>query len=387
MTTDQRSIPFGRPWIDHAERDAVADVLNGPILTHGPRCAAFEAAFADFIGGGCCCVAVSSCMAALHLSYLDLGIGPGDEVIVPAMTHVATAHAVELVGATPVFADCRTADGNVDADVIEGLITERTKAVSTVHFQGIPCDMPAIQLIADKYDLAIVEDCALAVGARHQSTGRHVGTFGGTGCFSFYPIKHIAIGEGGMLVTTDEALADRVRKKQGFGIDRDHTQRATPGQYDVTMLGLNYRMTEMQAAMGEVQVGKLEENLRRRAANFACLKEAVSTIKGVSVLDGPGNSHYALSLLLPDHLACERASIIANLKASGVGTSIYYPQPLPMMSYYADKYQAGRELWPNASRIADQSITLPVGPHLQQDDVDYIAVRVVEALSRIGGRG
>ncbi|HXN31336.1 MAG TPA: aminotransferase class I/II-fold pyridoxal phosphate-dependent enzyme, partial [Polyangiaceae bacterium] len=163
--TQTREIPFGRPWITDADREAVLRVLSGHILTHGPECKGFEAEFGAFLGPGAHCVSVSSCMAALHLAYLQLGIGEGDEVIVPALTHVATAHAVEWVKARPVFVDCEPATGNITAKAIEAAVTPRTKAIGLVHFVGIPCDMPSILAVAEKHRLKVVEDCAIAIGS------------------------------------------------------------------------------------------------------------------------------------------------------------------------------------------------------------------------------
>src|SRR5437016_716483 len=172
---DVRTIPFGRPWITDDDRKAVMEVLDGHILTHGPQCAAFEAEFAAFLGDGAHCVSVSSCMAALHLAYLHFGIGAGDEVIVPAQTHVATAHAVEWVGAKPVFVDCDPRTGNLTAARIAPHLTAQTKAISVVHFVGIPCAMPEIVALAATHGLRIIEDCAIALGSRYE--GRHVGLF------------------------------------------------------------------------------------------------------------------------------------------------------------------------------------------------------------------
>ena len=183
--TEIPSIPFGRPWITDKERGAVQKVLEGHILTHGSKCKEFEAAFADFTEGDAHCLTVSSCMSALHLAYFQMGIGLGDEVIVPAQTHTATVHAVELVGATPVFVDCNLQTGNMDCEKVEAAITPNTKAIGLVHFLGIPCDMDQILRIANQHQLKIIEDCALAVGARYK--GKHVGLLGDVGCFSLLP--------------------------------------------------------------------------------------------------------------------------------------------------------------------------------------------------------
>ena len=383
--TATRSIPFGRPWITELDRQAVVDVLQGHILTHGPQCKAFEQEFADFMGEGAHCVSVSSCMAALHLCYFHMGLGPGDEVIVPAQTHSATAHAVELVGARPVFVDCCPQTGNIDCSQIESLINPSTKALSLVHFLGIPCNMDQVISLAERHGLKVVEDCALAIGARYK--GKHVGLFGDYGCFSFYPVKHITTGEGGMFVSRHKDVVDSVAKLRAFGTDRTHTERAIPGMYDVTGLGLNYRMSEMQAALGRRQVLKLGEILERRQNNFLTLKSRLSDIAGISILDADNgdadNSHYCLSVVFNDGAAARRDQIVKALNDAGVGTSIYYPQPVPRMTYYKSKYGYEAARYPNASAISDGSIALPVGPHVNEEDVEYIAASLRQAIREV----
>jgi perosamine synthetase len=372
--TQYRSIPFGRPWITEEERSAVMEVLHGHILTHGPQCKAFETEFAAFVGDGAHCVTVSSGMAALHLAYLHFGIGAGDEVIVPAQTHVATVHAVEWVGARPVFVDCSPNTGNLTAEGIAAAVTRRTKAISVVHFLGIPCAMPEIMEVARQHGLKVVEDCALAVGAHYQ--GRHVGLFGDAGCFSFYPAKHMTTGEGGMFVTRHEEVAQGVAKLRAFGVDRSYAERTIPGMYDVPMLGLNYRMSEMQAALGRVQLGRIQEILARRRANFDALKRGLADIPGLTVLDSQlpeaQNSHYCLSLVLDKADRQQRDALVTQLNAVNIGTSIYYPHPVPRLAYYRGKYgyEAGR--FTRAERISDQSIALPVGPHISGADLEFI---------------
>ena len=380
-----RSIPFGRPWITEPDRQAVLDVLQGHILTHGPQCKAFEEEFANFMGDGAYCVSVSSCMAALHLCYFYLGLGPGDEVIVPAQTHSATAHAVELVGARPVFVDCSPETGNIDCSQIESLINPSTRALSLVHFLGIPCNMDQVISIAERHNLKVVEDCALAIGARYK--GKHVGLFGDFGCFSFYPVKHITTGEGGMFVSRHKDVADSVAKLRAFGTDRSHTERAIPGMYDVATLGLNYRMSEMQAALGRRQVLKLGEILERRQNNFMNLKSRLTEIPGISILDAVNgearNSHYCLTVVLPEELPAPRDQIVKALNDAGVGTSIYYPHPVPRMTYYKSKYGYEAAKYPNATAISDRSIALPVGPHVTDDDVEHIGVSLKKAITEV----
>jgi len=384
MTTP-RNIPFGRPWITDDDRNAVMEVLNGPILTHGPQCKAFESEFAEFLGASANCVTVSSCMAALHLAYLHLGIGHGDEVIVPAQTHSATVHAAEWVDATPVFVDCDPATGNMTPVGIAAAITPRTKAISVVHFFGIPCRMSEIVEIAARHELKIVEDCAIALGSRYRGT--HVGLFGDVGTFSFYPVKHITTGEGGMFVSKHAEVAAAVNKLRAFGVDRSHTERAIPGSYDVPSLGLNYRMSEMQAALGRTQLGRFRQNLDARRSNFEELKVGLSEIANLRVLDSSGpeelNSHYCLSMVLEGPLGERRNEAVARLNSAGIGTSIYYPQPVPRMTYYRNKYGYDQTRYPEAARISDQSIALPVAPHVGRDDIQYMAKVVAETVEEL----
>jgi dTDP-4-amino-4,6-dideoxygalactose transaminase len=306
---------------------------------------------------------------------LHFGIGLGDEVIVPAQTHTATAHAVEWVGARPVFVDCDPTTGNLTAEGIERALSDRTRAISVVHFAGIPCNMPAIMKIASERGLRVIEDCAIAIGARYQS--KHVGLFGDAGCFSFYPVKHITTGEGGMFVTRHPEVAEAVARLRAFGVDRTHTERAIPGMYDVPTLGLNYRMGEMQAALGRTQVRKLTEILQRRRANFEVLREMLGDISGIRILDSTDrdaeNSHYCFVAVIEGEAGARRDEVVARLNAAGVGTSIYYPQPVPRMTYYRNKYGYSPENYPKAAEISDSSIALPVGPHLEVEDVTYIA--------------
>jgi len=384
MTT-QREIPFGRPWIFDEDRAAVLEVLQGHILTHGPQCKAFETEFSAFLGAGASSVTVSSCMAALHLAYLHFGIGPGDEVIVPAQTHTATAHAVEWTGARPVFIDCDSRTGNVTPAHVEAAITPRTRALSVVHFAGIPCDMPALRKIADQHGLKIIEDCAIALGARIDRT--HVGLFGDVGCFSFYPVKHITTGEGGMLISRHPEVVQAISRLRAFGVDRSHSERAIPGMYDVPTLGLNYRMSEMQAALGRTQLRRFPENLRRRAVNFSALKAILMGLPDVTILDSAQaavvNSHYCMTMVLTGGLASRRDEIGARLNALGIGTSIYYPQPVPRMTYYRTKYGYEARAYPEASRISDASIALPVGPHVGLDEMQYIGSAVVKIVKEL----
>ena len=375
-------IPFGRPDITDVDRAAVMRVLSGHILTHGPECKGFETEFAAFLGAGAHCVSVSSCMAALHLAYLHFKLGPGDEVIAPACTHVATVHAIEWVGARPVLVDPDPATGNLTAAGIEAALTPRTRAVSLVHFVGIPAEMDEIVALCERHGLRLVEDCAIAIGARYK--GRHVGLFGDVGTFSFYPVKHITTGEGGMFLSRHAEVAQTVARLRAFGVDRTHSERSIPGMYEVPSLGLNYRMSEMQAALGRTQTAKLPALLAARRANFEALRARLAG-SGVRVLDSQTahavNSHYCLVAVLEGKLGPHRNAIIGELNAAGIGTSIYYPQPVPRMKYYLDKYGYDAGKYPVATEISDCSIALPVGPHLGGPEMERIAAGLKAAIA------
>jgi dTDP-4-amino-4,6-dideoxygalactose transaminase len=379
-----RNIPFGRPIIGDEERAAVLDVLSGPILVHGPRSALFEDAFARWTGAPHA-VSVSSCTAAMHLVYFALGLGAGDEVIVPAQTHTATAHAVELTGAKAVFVDAELSTGNIDIEAIEAAITPRTRAIAVVHYLGVPVDMAAVNTIAKRHKLFVLEDCALAIGTRIGET--HAGLFGDVGCFSFYPVKHMTTAEGGMIITRDGALASKLRHLRAFGVDRHMGERKIPGIYDVTALGFNYRMNEIEAAIGIEQVKRLDDILAKRAANFAALDQALRGALHLSLFSTPKsgmqNSYYCLAMGLDIQAAPLRFDIVNKLNKRGVGTSIYYPEPVPYMSYYRIKYGYTAGSFPNAASISHNSIALPVGAHLGLDDMAYVAEVVAETVQEL----
>lgn len=380
----RRQIPFGRPMIGEAEREAVLRVLSGSTLTHGPLVRQFESAFAQFTGAPHA-VAVSNCTAALHLALLALGLNHGDEVIVPAQTHVATAHAVELCGARCVFVDSEPITGNVDPDAVEAALNNRTRGIAIVHYLGVPADVLHLREMAREYNLFLVEDCALALGTR--MAGVHAGLHGDVGCFSFYPVKHMTTAEGGMIATRHARLAEEVSRTRAFGIDRNIvSQRQLPGMYDVQQLGFNYRMNELSAALGIEQLKRLPEFLAARRHNFTRLRHALAEIEHVSVLPsevaGGESSYYCLQLLLDDVLRPRRDRIIEQLAAAGVGTSIYYPRPVPEMDYYRSHYPTRPGAFPVAARLSHQSIALPVAPHVSDEDVDYMAAALRQVISK-----
>lgn len=376
--TRTRVIPFARPLIGDEEKKAVLEVLAGSVLVHGPKSLEFEQAFARLTGAPYA-VSTSSCTAAMHLTYMAWGIGVGDEVIVPAQTHTATAHAVIMAGAKPVFIDAEEETGNIDIKQLSGLITDRTKAIAVVHFLGVPVDMTPVVKIARRHNLKVLEDCALALGATYNK--QHVGLLGDAGCFSFYPVKHMTTAEGGMLITRNAALATRITRTRAFGVDRTPAERTEPGMYDVTMLGYNYRMNELQAAIGVEQLKKTPTWLAIRQNHWQRLKEQLQSVPGIRSISTEAAAAYCHSILVEDE-KLQRAEVVTELSKRGVGTSVYYPRPVPHMTYYRETFGYSLTTYPVAATISARSIALPVGPHLSDEDIDYIAEQVGAVCTR-----
>ena len=349
---------FGRPQIGEDEIAAVNYALKRKRLTNAGMVMQFEERFQEFIGGGVA-VAVSSCFAALHLALLIKGVGRDDEVIVPALTHCAVANAVEHVGGRCVFVDCHVDSGNIDPDLVEQAITPRTRAITLVHYLGIPAYMKSMLDISRRHNLPLIEDCALALGTRHEGSGKHVGLIGDIGCFSFYPAKHITTGEGGMLTTNEPISADAAKRFRSFG----YTDRFG----DIENPGCNYRMTELQAALGVAQMKRAAKFVHQRAINSKLLSQLLSG--KLNLYQG----NYAVSVMLP--AGVDRDAIRAKMLTDLIETSVYYPRPVPHFSYYRNKYGYGR--YPVAEDISHHSIALSVGPHLTQDKIIYQAERLL----------
>ncbi len=372
------------PILGDEELMAIKGVLDSGMLAHGPKVVEFEEKFAAYTAAPHC-VALSSCTAALHLAYFIIGLGAGDEVIVPAQTHVATGHAVELTGAKAVFVDAEAQTGNIDIDQIESKITANTKALSVVHYLGTPVDMDRIVALAKKHDLFVVEDCALAIGTYYK--GKHAGLVGDLGCFSFYPVKHFTTAEGGAVLTNSQEIAKKITQSRAFGMDKSYRERSVPGLYDVQGLGFNYRMNEVESAIGIVQLDRIDGFLKKRKENYRTLTNSLRELEEIShleVYDGSSqSSYYSKTILLSEKIAGKRPEIIAYLNEHGVGTSIYYPHPVPSMTYYREKYGYKDGDFPVAQRLSDHSIALSVGPHLVPDDMLYVADQVKNALSSL----
>ncbi len=364
-----KPIPFAKADIVQEDINIVGKVLESGWLTHGQYTESFENKFAEFTGAKHA-IAVSNCTAGLHLSCLAIGLGPKDEVIVPAQTHVATAHAVELTGAKAVFADIELWTGNILPKEIENHITKKTKAIIIVHMAGYPCRMNEILEITKKYNLVIIEDCAHAIGTKFNN--KHVGNFGITGNFSFYPTKQITTGEGGMVITNDDLIANFIKKHRAFGIDSPPNLRKLPGHYDVIGLGHNYRMTDFQAALGFQQLCRYKQNLNRRRKNaeiyHGMIKEASLDLKYPPL--NRDASYFLFQIFTGSTKSRQR--LAEELKEKNIGFSIHYARPIPLMTYYRNKYGFDKNDYVNASRYGRLNISLPVHPYLKKVDIERI---------------
>lgn len=362
------------------ERQAVLQVLESRWLTMGAVTQRFESEFAALVG---CkhALAVSNATVALHLACLALGIGPGDEVIVPSLTFVATSNAVLYTGAEVRFAEVTGAhDLNIDPADIERLITPRTRAVIVVHYAGYPCQMEAILDLARQHNLAVIEDAAHAPGARLD--GRALGAWGDVGCFSFFSNKNLATGEGGMLTTARDDLAEKLRVLRSHGMtsltwDR-HKGHAY--SYDVVGLGYNYRMDELRAALGVAQLQKLALNNARRGQLTRAYWEALDgwlemPFQQLAAQPGVEPVYHIFPALLPPGV--DRVSFIDRLRSQGIQTSIHYP-PIHTFSYYQERYPSLS--LPRTEALAAREITLPLYPTMSPDDLEAVAAAVRQAL-------
>jgi len=369
-------IPLSDIDFDEAESLAVQSVLKSRWLTMGKVTQEFEVAFAAHVQAKHA-IAVTNATAALHLACLALGLGPDDEVIVPSLTFVATANAVRYVGATPVFADIVSSDDlNISAKAIESLITSRTRAIIVVHYAGYACDMEAILSIAKQHNLFVIEDAAHAVGS--ELDGRPLGTWGDVGCFSFFSNKNMTTGEGGMMTTNNDDLAQKLNRLRSHGMtsltwDR-HKGHAY--SYDVIDLGYNYRIDEIRAAIGLVQLSKVERNNERRRSLTQVYRDALQELApqvAVPFQNHAGKtSAHIMPILLPSET--KRKEFIDSMKENGIQTSIHYP-PIHTFTAYMDAM-----VWdlPVTEDVAKREITLPLYPAMSNDDV-VVVVSAIQA--------
>jgi dTDP-4-amino-4,6-dideoxygalactose transaminase len=374
-------IPLSDLDFGEEEAQAVQEVLASRWLTMGARTTKFEKAFADYHESKFA-IAVSSCTAALHLACLALGLGPGDEVILPALTFVATANAVRYVGATPVFADIKgESDLNISIEAIRNKITPKTKALIVMHYAGYPCDMPAIMDLAQEHNLYVIEDAAHALGG--ELKGRKLGTWGDIGCFSFFSNKNLVTGEGGMLLAQNEQIAKSMRQLRSHGMtsltwDRHHGHASS---YDVIDLGFNYRIDEIRSALGFEQLKKLDRNNKKRrelTAQYHQILSAVGLEITIPFTDHPGiSAAHIMPILLPE--SNNRQTFIQSMKDSGIQTSVHYTPIHQFSAYKALGYQGDGLSVTEA--VASREITLPLYPGLSQADIEVVAAKVQEGLT------
>jgi len=383
------SIPLFDLDYGDAEKAAVLEVLESRWLTMGEKTAAFESALESALGGGHV-LAVSSGTAALHLAVRAAGIGPGDEVIVPALTFVATANAVLYEGATPVFADIvGEHDLTLDPADVASKITPSTKAIMVMHYSGYACRMTEILALAREHGLAVIEDCAHAPGASYRA--RPLGTCGDFGCFSFFSNKNLATGEGGAIWCRDEQVAQRIRLMRSHGMTAQTLDRhkGHAWGYDVTELGYNYRLTEIEAALGMVQLAKLPAGNAARRVLTARYRELLAGVDRLMVpfadfetaweFDGQSSYHLMVALLPP---GTDRERVQASLKDEGIQTSVHY-RPLhtfsaPMLS------SAKAEGLERVDAVAGRILTLPLWPGMSIRQVDEVCSALGAALAAQG---
>lgn len=360
-------VPAARPVIGEEEIAAAVRVLRSGLVVQGPEVAAFEEEFSVLVDGRHC-VAVNSGTSALWLALLALGIGPGDEVIVPSFSFAATANAVRLVGATPVFADIERGSFCLDPEAVAAAVTPLTAAVVPVHLYGHPAAMDRLAPIAERHGLAVVEDAAQA----HAATlhGRPVGTFGAAGCFSFYPTKNMHSLEGGMITTADPDLARQLRLLRNQGMEQ---------RYANEVVGANVRLTDVAAAIGRVQLGKLAGWTAKRRANAKVLDAGIRSLVVPPVADGAQHVYHQYTVRVPGNGRPDRDAVQRSLTGRGVGSAVYYPTPIHRLKPFREA-GAGADL-PETEKAAAEVLSLPVHPTLTASELD----RVVHAVNALGG--
>lgn len=374
----QSLLPYGRQWITDEDVAAVTEVLRSAWLTTGPKVAEFEAAFAETTGADEA-VAVSNGTAALHAAMYALGIGPGDEVIVPAMTFAASANGVVFQGGRPVFADVDPDNLLVDPGKIEALIAARTKAIIGVDYAGQPCDYDALRAIALRHDLALVADACHAPGASYK--GRPVGSLASLNTFSLHPVKHMTSGEGGVVTTDSPELARRMRVFRNHGITSDHRQREEAGSwfYEMVDLGYNYRLTDIQCALGLSQLGSLTSSVVRRREIARLYDRFLTQIPGIQPLKVRSDRTHAYHLYVIKldlkRLSVDRVKVFAALRAEGIGVNVHYI-PVHLHPFYRKRFGTEPGDCPVAEEAYERIISLPIFPQMTDRDVDDVVTAV-----------
>lgn len=375
---------FGAPAIEEPEiREVIASLESGWLGT-GPKVARFEADFGAYKGASHA-VAVNSCTAALHLSMVALGLGPGDEVITTPLTFCATVNAILHTGATPVLADIDPDTMNIDPRLVEKRITARTKALLPVHFAGRPCEMDELMGIAEAHGLAVIEDCAHAIESEY--AGRKTGTFGDYGCFSFYVTKNVSTGEGGMVLSRREEDAERIKILALHGMSKDAWARfgdAGFKHYQVVDLGFKYNMMDIQAAMGIHQLARVERNWRRRREVWKKYNDAFAALPvGLPAAPAPHTRHaHHLYTLLVDEASAglTRDAFMQRMLELNIGVGVHY-MSLPEHPYYQRTLGWRPEQYPVSMRVGRQTVSLPLSAGLSDGDTDDVIAAVRQILT------
>lgn len=366
---------FGAPKIGKAEINAVVAVMRSGWLGTGARVSRFEQQFSIYKGGGFA-VALNSCTAALHLSLLTLKLKPGDEVITTPLTFCATVNAIIHAGGTPVLADVDKESMNISPAAIEEKVTSKTRAILPVHFAGRPCDMEKIMKIAKKHDLVVIEDCAHAIESKLE--GKHVGTFGDFGCFSFYVTKNVVTGEGGMVLTNNQDSATQIKVLGLHGMSKDAWKRfGSDGynHYQVVAAGFKYNMIDLQAAIGIEQLNKVHENWIKRKKIWDTYQKGFLSVPIQTPADPGANMVHAYHLytirINKRNSGITRDEFLAEMTRNRIGVGVHY-QSIPEHPYYNETYKWCPEDFPNAMQIGRETVSLPISPKLSQQQVSNV---------------
>ena len=371
-------LPYGHQWVDEADIETVVQVLRSAWLTTGPKITEFEKTFAKFVGARYA-IAVSNGTAALHAAMYAIGIKPGDEVIVPAMTFAATANCVVFQGGSPVFVDVDAETLLIDPDQVKVKITPRTRAVIAVDYTGQPCDYEVLREIANRHGLTLVADACHALGATYK--GRPVGSLADLNVFSFHPVKHITTGEGGMITTDNSDFAEQMRIFRNHGITTDYRQREKQESwfYEMVDLGYNYRITDIQCALGLSQLQKLSSWVKRRQEIAQKYNAAFAEFPAVRSLGVRADVSHAYHLYVVrfdlSQLRATRAEIFTALRAEGIGVNVHYI-PVHLHPFYRKQFGTGPGLCPVAEAAYEEIITLPLFPRMSDNDVEDVITAV-----------
>lgn len=372
-------IPYGRQSIDEKDIQVVTEVLRSDYLTTGPKVAEFEKKVADYVGARYA-VAVCNGTAALHIACLAAGITAEDEVITTPITFAASANCVLYCGGTPVFADIDADTYNICPQEIEKKITSKTKAIIPVHYTGQPCEMDTIMEIARKHDLIVIEDAAHALGASYKS--KMIGSISNMTCFSFHPVKPITTGEGGMVVTDDKELYQRLLSFRSHGITRDEglmTENQGAWYYQQLELGYNYRITDISCALGISQMDKLDSFLEKRRKIAKCYNEAFGEVREIKIPKQLPNCNSGWHLYMIQVIDKDRKEVFDQLRDAGIGVNVHYI-PVYQHPYYRNHGYSDC-CCPNAETFYGRAVSLPIFPTLTEKEQDYVIKRLVEIVS------